>query len=82
MTNQEIKQFIASYDENKDGRLSYKEFEKIVLPATDYSLKSRALDRPEEYVSIRDKLYGEIEFNLSRLIRDEIDGLKILNYKR
>ena len=54
----------------------------MVLPHADEILRERAQSRPEEYVGIRDKLYEEIEFQLSRLIKDEIDGLKILNYKR
>lgn len=81
-SNDDIKLLIASYDSNKDGKLDYNEFERMVLPHTDALLKDRSLLRPEEFVGSRDKLYEEIEFQLSRLIRDEIDGLKILNYKR
>ena len=81
-SNNDIKLLISSYDGDKDGKLDYREFERMVLPHTDAFLKDRSLLRPEEFVGMRDKLYEDIEFSLSRLIRDEIDGLKILNYKR
>jgi hypothetical protein len=55
-----------------------KEFEKLVLPSTDSALRLRASSRREEYIGMRDKLHFDVEYSLSRLIKDEIDGLKEL----
>jgi Ca2+-binding EF-hand superfamily protein len=46
-TIDDAKTLVAAYDGDKDDRLDYKEFEKMILPATDYSLKMRAYGRPE-----------------------------------
>jgi Ca2+-binding EF-hand superfamily protein len=41
----EAKLLIAAYDDDKDGDLDFKEFEKLILPATNNALKLRTYDR-------------------------------------
>ena len=74
----DTKLLIDAYDDDKDGDLEYKEFEKLVLSATNASLKYRAKDRLETFVGYRDKLHYAVESNLSRLMKAEIDRLKDL----
>ena len=78
----DAKLLIDAYDDDKDGDLEFKEFEKLVLPATSSSLKLRALGRPESYIGYRDKLHYSIEYQLSTLMKSEIDRLKDLSYER
>ncbi len=40
---------IAAYDGDKDNKLDYREFEKLVL-TNEYSLKMRAYGRPEVFI--------------------------------
>ena len=61
MLSSEAKLLIAAYDDDKDGDLDFKEFEKLVLPATNTGLRLRAYERQESFVGYRDKLHYRIE---------------------
>jgi Ca2+-binding EF-hand superfamily protein len=75
----EAKLLIAAYDDDKDGDLDFKEFEKLILPATNNALKLRTYDRQETFVGYREKLHYRIEDSLARLFKSEIDKLKELD---
>ena len=57
----EAKLLIDAYDDDKDGDIEYKEFEKLVLSGSNFSLKLRAKDRVETYIGYRDRLHYPIE---------------------
>ena len=58
----DAKTLIDAYDDDKDGDLEFKEFEKLILTASSYSLKMRAYGRPETYIGYRDKLHYDVEY--------------------
>jgi Ca2+-binding EF-hand superfamily protein len=78
----EAKLLIAAYDDDKDGDLDFKEFEKLILPATNNALKLRTYDRREEFVGYREKLHYRIEDSLAKLFKSEIDKLKELELEK
>ena len=82
MLSSEAKLIIAAYDDDKDGDLDFKEFEKLVLPATNTGLRLRAYERQETFVGYRDKLHYRIEDQLARLFKAEIDKLKDLDLEK
>ena len=73
----DCKALVAAYDGDKDEKLDYREFEKLVL-TNDYSLKMRAYGRPEPFIGFRDKLHLDVEYQLARILKTEIDKLKDL----
>lgn len=72
---------IAAYDGDKDNKLDFKEFEKLIL-TNHHPLKMRAYGRPEQYIGYKDKLQFDVEYELSRLMKQEIDKLKDLNFEK
>jgi hypothetical protein len=60
-TVNEVAMVIAAYDGDKDKKVDFREFEKLIIP-NDYSLKMRAYDRHEPYIGYRDKLHFEVEY--------------------
>jgi hypothetical protein len=60
-TLSDAKLLLAAYDADKDNKLDFREFEKLVL-TSDYDLKMRAYSRPEPYIGYRDKLGYEVEY--------------------
>jgi Ca2+-binding EF-hand superfamily protein len=73
---------VLAYDNDKDGNLDCKEFEKLVLTVTDSILRTRAANRYETYIGLHDKLSFEQEHHLSSLIMKEIQGLANLNKEK
>lgn len=83
VTKSEANTLIAAYDADKDGCLDFTEFEKLILPATKNSLKMRTYERLEQDLeSSTSKLHYEIEYQLSKLVNLEINGLKEINFER
>ena len=81
LSNNDCKLLISAYDGDKDNKLDYKEFEKLAL-TSDHGLKMRSYGRPEPYIGFRDKLNYDIEYELSKLFKMEIERLKDLHYER
>ena len=49
---------------------------------SDHNLKMRAYNRSEPYIGYRDKLNFEVEYELFKLFKMEIDRLKDLLFER
>eukprot|EP00347_Sterkiella_histriomuscorum_P010442 403376281 len=75
----DLADLISSYDRDGDSYLSPDELNCLLLTSTDRVLHQRCFDRYEEFVGIRDKLPSEIERMMTRLIVEEVEGLKLLN---
>ena len=75
---EECKLVIAAYDGDKDDKLDFKEFERLIL-TNNNDLKMRAYGRPEPYLGPRDRLHIDVEYEVAKLMKMEIDNLKDLN---
>lgn len=81
MSTTDIGYLIAAYDSDKDNRLDFKEFERLVLTG-DHTLKMRTYGRPEPYIGYRDRLSYNVEYELSRLLKLEVERLTDLAQER
>jgi Ca2+-binding EF-hand superfamily protein len=66
---------LRALDLDRDGRISYSEFLKAVLPKTDSSLRQRATNRSP--TSLEDgRLPFEVEYGLARIFEEELNSLQ------
>ena len=78
MLARDCQYLIAAYDGDKDGKLDYREFERLVM-TNDKNLKMKTYGRSEPFIGYRDKLHFDVEFELSKLFKLEIERLRDLN---
>jgi len=74
----DCKLIVSAYDGDKDDKLDFKEFERLIL-TSNKDLKMKAYGRAEPYIGLRDKLNLDVEYELAKLMKLEIDNLKDLN---
>ena len=75
----ELARIVAFFDNNSDGRLTYTEFEQILLPCEDNCLRRMAQDRPSFRVARYENLPMDIERGIIAIIEREVDILRRLD---
>lgn len=64
------------FDTDEDGRLTYHEFQRMLLPCEDNLLRRVTLDRPSQRVGRFDCLPRDIESALTELLEKELDLMR------
>lgn len=65
---------IKFFDSDEDGKLHYPDFLQVLLPCTNAKIRSEATQRPQYEVRPHDFLPIDIEQDLSRLIKAELQN--------
>jgi Ca2+-binding EF-hand superfamily protein len=75
----ELFRLVKFFDNNEDGRLSYNEFEQILLPCSDNVLRQMAIERRAYRVARYENLPCDIERAIAAIIDREIELLRRLD---
>jgi Ca2+-binding EF-hand superfamily protein len=75
----ELYRLVKFFDNNEDGRLSYNEFEQILLPCEDNCLRRLAQDRRAYRVARYENLPLDIERSITAIIEREIELIRRLD---
>ena len=68
----DILYLFSLFDSNGDGRMTYSDFLKAVLPVTNPSLRQRASQRESYYVGKNETLPYDVEWSLARVFEKEL----------
>jgi len=74
----ECELLMKEYDLDSDGKLSYKEFLKLILPVTDSKLRAMVSQRDNKYSELKKQISKSVCYSLYTLIVTEIAYLKII----
>jgi len=75
----ELYRLVKFFDNNEDGRLSFNEFEQIILPCEDNGLRRQAQDRRAYRVARYENLPLDIERAITAIIEREIELIRRLD---
>jgi Ca2+-binding EF-hand superfamily protein len=75
----ELYRLVKFFDNNEDGRLSFTEFEQILLPCEDNALRRLAQDRRSYRVARYENLPLDIERAMAAIIEREVELLRRLD---
>ena len=64
---------VKFFDSDEDGKLNYPDFLQMVLPCTNYKLRSAVTQRPNQMCRTTDFLTLDVEQDLTRLLKMEVD---------
>lgn len=72
----ELYRLVKFFDNNEDGRLSYQEFEQILLPCEDNCLRRMAQERRAYRVARYENLPLDIERAITGIIEREVELIR------
>lgn len=75
----ELYRLVKFFDNNEDGRLSFTEFEQILLPCEDNCLRRLAQDRRSYRVARYENLPLDIERGMTAILEAEVELLRRLD---
>ena len=78
----DLNRVVKFFDNNEDGRLSYGEFEQILLPCEDNCLRRLAQDRPALRVARYENLPLDIERAIIDIFEAEVSLIRKLDLQR
>ena len=64
---------VKFFDADEDGKLSYPEYLQIILPCLNHKLRASTTQRPVQFCKPQDYLAIDVEQDLSRLFKKEVD---------
>ena len=69
----ELEELIAEFDSDEDGRLSFDEFQMMMLPSTNLNLRTIAQMRKNSMLLVDQKASYEVESMVARLVNREME---------
>jgi Ca2+-binding EF-hand superfamily protein len=75
----ELARVVSFFDNDNDGRLSFTEFEQILLPCEDNCLRRIAQDRPALRVARYENLPLDIERGIISILQREVEAIRKLD---
>ncbi|CAD8076154.1 unnamed protein product [Paramecium sonneborni] len=78
LTSLEASYLLQYLDFNRDGRVTYTDFAKQILPKTDLILKETAAARDSYFVLANKTLPNEVEWGLYKILHQELSNFKHL----